>query len=57
LDNIHTIMRTFNNTTHIPICTVKAKMLAFCSNLGGLFVFKFYSDVRFCVCLYFEVSA
>jgi hypothetical protein len=29
--------------------------MAFLSNLGGLFVFKFCSDVGFCVCLYFEV--
>jgi hypothetical protein len=29
--------------------------MAFLSNLGRLFVFKFSSDVRFCVCLYFEV--
>jgi hypothetical protein len=29
--------------------------MAFLSNLGRLFVFKFCSDVRFLVCLYFEV--
>jgi len=29
--------------------------MAFLGNSGGLFVFKFCSDVRFLVCLYFEV--
>jgi hypothetical protein len=29
--------------------------MAFLSSSGGLFVFKFCSDVRFLVCLYFEV--